>query len=196
MAGRPRKHSRTETLERALEVFWARGYDATSVAHLTEACGVGPSSLYRTFGSKEGLYRQALEHYQRRDSGFARDALAQAALWDGIDQLLHGAADVFTRPGCPPGCAVLSAAATGCDDDVAVELRRRTLTAITARVQAAEGAGELGPDTSAEGLARAIAAAMTGLSALARDGADRAGLHDAATEAVAALRSRLRRPEG
>lgn len=66
---------------RAMELFWERGYEATSVRDLTEHLGVGQGSLYAAFGNKEGLYRLCLEHY--------RDTLAATALAD-----LQGGGDV------------------------------------------------------------------------------------------------------
>ncbi|GAA2522904.1 TetR/AcrR family transcriptional regulator [Winogradskya humida] len=58
---------------RAMELFWLRGYEATSVRDLTEALGVGQGSLYAAFGSKDGLYRAALTRYRET---LAADALA------------------------------------------------------------------------------------------------------------------------
>ena len=53
-------------LERALELFWAKGYEATSIADLVEHLGIGRASLYATYGSKRELYRKALDRYVRR----------------------------------------------------------------------------------------------------------------------------------
>ena len=63
----------TETaVSRAMDLFWTRGYEATSVRDLTGHLGIGQGSLYAAFGDKDGLYRAALEHY--------RTTLAAAAL--------------------------------------------------------------------------------------------------------------------
>ncbi len=46
-----------------MRLFWIRGYEATSIADLTEAMGIGTKSLYAAFGSKDALYAEALKYY-------------------------------------------------------------------------------------------------------------------------------------
>ncbi|MCH7554884.1 MAG: TetR family transcriptional regulator, partial [Proteobacteria bacterium] len=62
---RPREFDTTQALDRAMRVFWAQGYDATSLCDLLCAMGLSKSSLYETFGSKHELYLAALDHYNR-----------------------------------------------------------------------------------------------------------------------------------
>jgi AcrR family transcriptional regulator len=61
--GRPRAFDRDAALALAMRLFWIKGYEATSVADLTEVMGVGTTSLYAAFGSKDELYAEALQHY-------------------------------------------------------------------------------------------------------------------------------------
>src|SRR6267378_8624928 len=61
--GRPREFDREAALERAIDVFWRHGYEATSVSDLTSAMDINPPSLYAAFGDKEKLYLEALEYY-------------------------------------------------------------------------------------------------------------------------------------
>ncbi|GAA4329626.1 TetR/AcrR family transcriptional regulator [Streptomyces venetus] len=77
---RTREFDTEAAVSRAMELFWMRGYEATSVRDLTQRLGIGQGSLYAAFGDKEGLYRAALEHY--------RTTLAAAALRsleEGVD---------------------------------------------------------------------------------------------------------------
>lgn len=62
--GRPRKASREQIIERATDLFWERGYHATSMADLKVATGVNLGSLYSEFSSKRELYAEALAHYR------------------------------------------------------------------------------------------------------------------------------------
>ena len=66
MSPRSKQFDPEEALERALEVFWRDGYDATSVAGLVTAMGINRFSLYDTFGDKENLFLLALERYGQR----------------------------------------------------------------------------------------------------------------------------------
>ncbi len=61
--GRDKKYNRTELLNKAVELFWQKGFHATSTADLVEALGINRKSLYAEFGSKQGLFEAALEHY-------------------------------------------------------------------------------------------------------------------------------------
>ncbi|MCZ6917500.1 MAG: TetR/AcrR family transcriptional regulator [Gemmatimonadetes bacterium] len=65
MKGRPREFDREEALEQAMDLFWSQGYEATGVADLCDRMGLGRQSLYNTYGDKESLFAEALEHYER-----------------------------------------------------------------------------------------------------------------------------------
>src|SRR5205814_5418 len=64
--GRPREFDREAALERAIDVFWRHGYEATSMSDLTAAMGINPPSLYAAFGDKEKLFLEAVERYQQQ----------------------------------------------------------------------------------------------------------------------------------
>ncbi len=61
---RPREFDLEQALERAMQKFWAQGYEATSLDDLCDATGLGRSSLYAAFGDKRGIYLRALAHYE------------------------------------------------------------------------------------------------------------------------------------
>ena len=63
---RPKEFDESEALNAAIQCFWSRGYEATSVRDLADAMGISGPSLYNTFGDKRTLYRQALDHYVER----------------------------------------------------------------------------------------------------------------------------------
>ncbi len=69
---RTREFDSEAAVSRAMDLFWTRGYEATSVRDLTQHLGIGQGSLYAAFGDKDGLYRAALEHYR---TTLAADAL-------------------------------------------------------------------------------------------------------------------------
>ena len=63
MAGRPRIFDEEEILNRAIDVFWAKGYDATTTEDLLQCMNLNKGSLYHTFGSKRDLFIRALDHF-------------------------------------------------------------------------------------------------------------------------------------
>ena len=63
--GRPRAFDIDQALDRALDVFWRKGYEGATLCDLTAAMGINPPSLYAAFGNKEGLFRKALDRYWR-----------------------------------------------------------------------------------------------------------------------------------
>ena len=63
--GRPRSFDVDVALDQALQVFWQKGYEGASLTDLTEAMGINRPSLYCAFGSKEELFRKALDRYWR-----------------------------------------------------------------------------------------------------------------------------------
>ncbi len=65
MIGRPREFERDDALDKAMQLFWLQGYEATGVADLCSHMGVGRQSLYNTFGDKESLFIEALRHYRK-----------------------------------------------------------------------------------------------------------------------------------
>jgi len=67
--GRPRSFDADRALDRALKVFWRKGYEGASLADLTSAMGINRPSLYAAFGNKEALFRKALDRYAEADGG-------------------------------------------------------------------------------------------------------------------------------
>lgn len=106
-AGRPRSFDREKALEAAMNAFWLHGYDGTPLSELTQAMGIAAPSLYAAFGSKEELYREALDRYQRVQGAYFVNALAQDGAIDAIILgLLKAAAVQFTSADHVSGCMV------------------------------------------------------------------------------------------
>ncbi|MDX6263821.1 MAG: hypothetical protein QOH84_5509 [Kribbellaceae bacterium] len=173
-------------------VFWEHGYDATSIALLTEALGIGAPSLYAAFGNKRELFAEALDRYLRTYGAFTERALAgEPTARDAVERLLREAASAYTGPDHPRGC-LLNSAATNCSPqsaDIAARLRDiRSLgtRALEAKIAASVRAGELPATTDAHVLATFYAVVIQGMSAQARDGASRTDLEQVAATALRA----------
>ena len=112
--GRPRSFERATALRCAMEVFWAKGFDGASLADLRAAMGINSPSLYAAFGSKEGLFREAVALYGVTEGTEIWTALPQApTAREAIERFLRASAVSFTRPDRPAGCLVVLGTALG-----------------------------------------------------------------------------------
>lgn len=190
--GRPRTLDRETALDVAERLFRQHGYEGTSIADLTSGIGVGPPSLYATFGSKEELYRQVLDRAVDREGKTRMDALrGDLSAYDALSFYLHDVASGITRPHEPPGC-IVSTAVVQCateNENVAraVAARREGAIAdIRARFDRAVREGELPIGTDTDSLARFYGAFVQGMSVQARDGASTDGLNGLVAIALSA----------
>lgn len=191
--GRPREFDRVAALATATRLFWIKGYEATSIADLTEAMGIGTKSLYAAFGSKDELYAQALEYYYTtyeglvwtrfREASTAREA-ALAFLEDSAIAMTGGDCDL------PHGCMATLASVGSEGHAELAELMRATRAGgfdiLKARFDRAKIEGDLVPTADTTKLARFVQIVQSGMAIRARDGAERAELHAAAEFALSA----------
>ncbi|WP_378734022.1 TetR/AcrR family transcriptional regulator [Nocardia brasiliensis] len=186
--GRPRSFDREAALDRAMRLFWARGYEATSIGELTAAMGIGAPSLYAAFGDKATLFGEVVQTFGARYGQFIARAFAEEPTAEAaVRRALREAAFEYTRPDCPHGCLVMSAGVNTTSGEVADqlrELRNRNLGLFTQRIQADIDAGLLGTEVDAPTLARYIGTVMQGMSQAARDGASREELEQVAELAM------------
>src|SRR6266404_1643704 len=89
--GRPRAFDVDLALDRALHVFWKKGYEGASLSDLTEAMDINRPSLYAAFGNKGELFRKAVERYGNGPAGYVRDALERPTARAVVEGLLEGA---------------------------------------------------------------------------------------------------------
>ena len=176
--GRARAFDADDALERAMTVFWAKGYEGTSLADLTAAMGINRPSLYAAYGNKEELFRKALERYGEGPSSYERTALAQPTARAVAEGLMRGAADAQTDPRTPAGClAVLGT--TYCAEDsspvgkILIESRLAGHAAIRERFERARAQGDLPADADPKQLTHYIGAVVCGMAVLAASGATR-----------------------
>jgi AcrR family transcriptional regulator len=189
--GRPRAFDRDQALDRALDVFWRKGYEGASLCDLTEAMGINPPSLYAAFGNKEELFRKALDRYMEKHAGVLREMLARPRARDGIAALLSSTADALTDKSSPPGCLLVQGIA-GCGDhtqcirDQLSAKRAANEKTIRERLKRAKAEGELPDDADPRALARYVATVTQGMAVQAAGGATRAELRCIAETAMAA----------
>jgi AcrR family transcriptional regulator len=181
--GRPRNFDIEEALQQALLVFWQQGYEGTSIADLTAAMSINPPSLYAAFGSKEGLFRRALQSYMNQQQAFLDQAYEQPTARLVALTLLRGTADIQTDPRHPRGCLLIQAALS-CRDTVEairqelVQRRAQGEAALCRRFERAWQEGDLGPGQDPASLARYLSTVLQGMAVKAASGASRQDLQE------------------
>jgi AcrR family transcriptional regulator len=189
--GRPREFNFDKALDRALKVFWRKGYEGTSLPDLTKAMGINRPSLYAAFGNKEALFRKTIDRYLEGPAGYMRIALRQPTARGVVEHVLRGSIDLLTNSRNPRGCFIVQAALVCGDtaDCVRRELAKRRdagVTALRERFERAVAEGDLPPDSNSADLARYIATVMHGMSVQAASGIQRSELERVAKIALRA----------
>ncbi|MDB5431667.1 MAG: bacterial regulatory s, tetR family protein [Caulobacter sp.] len=191
---RPREFDRDVALDRAMNVFWDRGFAATSLDDLLGAMKIGRQSLYDAFGDKRRLYLEALAHYQRGSiAGHLERLKSAASPLAGIEAMLLGL--IPDEAGLQAkGCMGVNAICEfGADDPDLATLRAGSESvlhrALIAQLQAARSAGETLVSLDVEAAATLIETLMSGIRVGARAGASPEALRETAAFAVARLRA-------
>jgi AcrR family transcriptional regulator len=189
--GRPRTFDTNQALDRALEVFWRKGYEGASICDLTAAMGINPPSLYSAFGNKESLFRQALDRYAETHGAYIPEALAPPKARVGIAALLHGTARSLTDKSNPAGCLFvqgISGAAehAQCIRDMLNAKGAAGEKHLRERLKRAKKEGELPEDADPVALARYFSTVTQGMAVQAAGGASRKELERVADMALRA----------
>jgi AcrR family transcriptional regulator len=193
--GRPASFDRQEALERAMELFWARGYEGTTLEDLQAAMGgITPPSFYHAFGSKEALFKEAVDLYIETVGMLPVRALEDAVtVREGVEAMLRRAAEAFSEPGRPHGCLLLLGAARCAPanrgpQEYLEAIRARAPEVLEQRFHRAVAEGDLDPRADVGRLIAFYQTIAHGLAVRAADGASRADLMAAVDGAMAAWR--------
>jgi AcrR family transcriptional regulator len=196
--GRPREFDRAEALEKAMRLFWSRGYDAVSMADLRADLGITQASLYAAFGSKEQLFLEAVDLY-RQTAGFsATDALAKGVnAREAIHAMLQAAVDAFSAPDAPGGC-LLILGATNCAienkgvQDYLLSIRRKISQSILDRLKQGQRDGDVPKTAPVVALTAYCSTVLHGLALQSKDGAMQKTLTQVVELAMADWQTRVR----
>jgi TetR/AcrR family transcriptional repressor of nem operon len=181
-------------LQNAMELFWRKGYEATSMRDLLDGMGIGRGSFYDTFGDKHSLFLAALDRFETTRTAWIIEAL------EGPGSLLESIRYVFERTvdglvGFEPrrGCLLANSAVELAPHDPEVARRisryvQRTEDAFEQALERARTAGDISQDKDPRALARFLVNNLHGLRIMARAGADRETLEDTVRIVLGALR--------
>jgi AcrR family transcriptional regulator len=197
--GRPVVFDRAVALNKAMKLFWERGYEGTSFDELIAAMGISASSFYNSFGSKEALYCEATQAYLEW-AGQWFNAILHDPSTDtrtAFARLFEATAEEFTRGDHPLGC-MISLAGTHCSPgmtnirDMMAEHRAFSESAMAERMRKGVANGDLAEDTDCDMLAAYYSAVARGLAVQARDGAPREKLAEIGRLAMRAWPAKAR----
>jgi len=168
------KHTRDETVDRALHHFWQHGYLNTSIDEVVEATGVQRYGLYQNFGSKHGLFLAALGRYQEvYISHRLRDLEGETSGIDAIESVISNLATFADSPLGRFGCLMCNTAVElgGRDKASDAEVDRyasRLRDAFNRAVTTAQGNHQLDPSKNPDDLADFLAGVVIGACVYAR----------------------------
>lgn len=188
-SGRPISFDKEAAIESAMLLFWERGYEGTSMADLTQAMGLNPSSIYAAFGDKHTLFSLAVKRYMDRRAQYATKALGEPTLERVVRALFDSTVAFLTTAGQPPTCMTL-AGAVGCSvnaspaRDIMTEIRKQNEAAMRKRFLQARKSGELSKDVNIDDYTRYVSTILAGLSIQAANGSTRAELKRTAQMAL------------
>lgn len=190
--GRPRNFDTEKSLAKAMEVFWEKGYEGASMADLTAAMGIGSPSLYAAFGSKERLFREAIELYNATDGAAVwHETLAAPSAYGAVEAFLMTSAVQFSTLDKPSGCFItlsalhLTPASAAVRDELSAR-RVHNVQILADKLAQGVADAEIDDGVNVEAVARFFVTVQQGMSIQARDGASRQKLEEIARSALSA----------
>ncbi|MFB7458438.1 TetR/AcrR family transcriptional regulator [Streptomyces sp. NPDC056188] len=181
-------------LQSALELFWRRGYEATSMADLVEHLGIGRASIYATFGSKHELYLKAMDRYtETYDPALLAELSQPGPALPAVRAVVRRfAAEAISPDGRLSGCFVTNTAAELAPHDPAAARRveiswEHVETLLHSALVRAQAQGELPEDRDPRALSRMLLVLLQGVRIVGKASNDPARVRDAAEQALALL---------
>ncbi|MEO8039204.1 MAG: TetR family transcriptional regulator [Betaproteobacteria bacterium] len=189
---RTKQFDKHAALDDAMELFWHRGYHATSIRDLVDRLGVNRQSLYDTYGDKDQLFKAALERYREIQAVPLRKLLERdEPARQVLEEFFRGAVDKLLSEDCK-GCFMANTATelAGHDEEIALACSanaRQIETILAGLLLRARQAGEIATERPPLQLARFFMTVMNGLAITAKATRDRKVLDDVVDTALAAL---------
>ncbi|MEY2546041.1 MAG: hypothetical protein QOG48_1158 [Verrucomicrobiota bacterium] len=174
LPGRPRAFDPDIALDRAMHVFWAKGYEGAALSDLTRAMRINRPSLYAAFGNKVQLFRKVLDRYMDGPVGYFGKALALPTARGVVEDIFFGTARMADDATIPAGCLMVQGALACGDASVRKEVAaRRTAAefALRRRLQRAKREGDLPKNADPTELAHYVMTVVRGMAVQSAGGA-------------------------
>ncbi|NQV55278.1 MAG: TetR/AcrR family transcriptional regulator [Rhodospirillales bacterium] len=190
---RPKEFDEEIVLQKAMMVFWEKGYESTTMQDLVDAMGINRGSLYATFGDKRALYLRALDHFaENQMSAVLAPLSAVGSKRAAIRRIFVEAANSVTSGGDKRGCMMYNAAIEICPGDRDVSARianglKRIEFSFHQALLEAWSKGEISKDKDPLALARTLANSLNGLRVMGRIYDDKSMLDDIVNTSLTVL---------
>jgi TetR/AcrR family transcriptional repressor of nem operon len=191
--GRPRNFDSDQALKAAVQVFWSKGYEATSLQDLIDTMKISKSSFYQAFESKHQLFENCINHYQERFISDITDSLQKSKTGRAfIEDTFNSLADKAGPSGDRRGCLILNCASEFAQRDpviailISKSIKQMTDVFLSA-VKRAKQEGDIAPNKKPLPLARYLLSSMNGLITMIKAGASPTEIKDVTQVVLTAL---------
>ena len=190
--GRPKEFDRDEALEKAGDLFWSRGYEATGLRELLEHMGIGRQSLYDTFGDKHSLFVESLQHYNRHvTQAFVAQLQGVGSPLERIRKAVRSIGSSVTDGKCR-GCLLTNTLVESASHDQEIAAATHAILrgmehGFRGVLQEAVTAGELPRDANVRALARYLTSTVQGLVVMGKASVSRSVIKDIVNVALSVL---------
>ncbi len=171
---RKKNFDEIEVLDKALDIFWAKGYNATSIQDLVDGLGINRASLYDTWGDKHNLYLKSVERYRKHASSWLLNEIrSDKSALQIIRQFLHYTINEAIDDIDRRGCFIVNSTSelANCDESVnsLVTQHRKKIEAVLAEIiKEGQEAGEIASKHSSQTLAQFIFSTVSGLRVISK----------------------------
>ena len=178
-----------ETLEKAGQAFWSRGYEATSMRDLLDAMGIQKGSFYNTYGSKHEVYLRSLEQYSNARLADFRQLTHGRTAVEALRALFEAIYEDCVSPTGHRGCMVINCALELAHDDAKAQAFVKQAIArheslMGDLVRAGQEAGEIDRDLDPSATAKAMMSFVMGMRVYSRSGGDPEAVRILADQAI------------
>ncbi len=190
---RPKEFDRELVLDKAMHVFWAKGYECASMQELVDAMGINRGSLYATFGDKKQLHLEALDHFYKTEILHMMAPLERpGSKIAAIREIFETTADCACQNGDRKGCMMYNSAVELCPNDTEVNAKvsqglKRVEDCFYEALVEARDKGEITDSKDIRALSRFLTNSINGLRVMCMVFEDRSTLDDIVNISLAAL---------
>jgi TetR/AcrR family transcriptional repressor of nem operon len=192
---RPKEFDRSDALEKAVQLFWLQGFESTTMSDLQQTLGIGRQSLYDTFGSREKIFQEALQHYIAWANGRNAELLEADNGLEAVRNFFELNIDGLSGPGPRRACMMFNTSVEVAPHDPEIaktvgEGIKDLQNALAAALERAKAQGDLSVDADVKSLAMYLASQQAGLGVMSQAGASRTDMRAVAYIALDALNCR------